>query len=164
MSEPRHLNLWKQRLGRVPESVWEQIDLETLVLADNDLTEVSARIGHLKCLRMLDLGHNRLTRLPDEIGDLDDRLITCHVNGELRQSARLGDMIFGVAETIALISELVPLRRGDIISMGTPSGVGIGFAPPRFLADGDAVTCEIEGVGSLRNIVRFVDSGRKREW
>ena len=97
----------------------------------------------------------------DEIADLDDRLITCHVNGELRQSARLGDMIFGVAETIALISELVPLRRGDIISMGTPSGVGIGFAPPRFLADGDAVTCEIEGVGSLRNIVRFVDSGRK---
>lgn len=97
----------------------------------------------------------------DEVGDLDDLLITCHVNGELRQSARLGDMIFGVAETIALISKLVPLRRGDIISMGTPSGVGIGFTPPRFLADGDTVACEIEGVGSLRNVVRFVDSGRE---
>lgn len=98
----------------------------------------------------------------DEIGDFDELLITCRVNGELRQSARLGDMIFGVAETIALISKLVPLRRGDILSMGTPSGVGIGFTPPRFLADGDTVECAIEGVGELRNTVRFVDSGRSR--
>lgn len=98
----------------------------------------------------------------DEVGDLADVLITCHVNGELRQSARLGDMIFGVAETIALISELVPLQRGDILSLGTPSGVGIGFTPPRFLADGDTVACAIEGVGELRNTVRFVDSGRSR--
>lgn len=99
----------------------------------------------------------------DEVGDIGDLRITCHVNGELRQSARLGDMIFGVADAIALISKLVPLRRGDIISMGTPSGVGIGFTPPRFLTDGDTVTCEIEGVGELHNIVRFVDSGRPSE-
>ena len=49
ISQPQpHLNLWKQRLGRVPESVWKQVDLETLVLADNDLTEVPAKIGDLK--------------------------------------------------------------------------------------------------------------------
>jgi 2-keto-4-pentenoate hydratase/2-oxohepta-3-ene-1,7-dioic acid hydratase in catechol pathway len=96
---------------------------------------------------------------PDELGDLDDLCITCSVNGELRQSGRLGDMIFGVAETITIISNIVPLRRGDIISMGTPSGVGIGFTPPRFLADGDTVECAIEGIGELRNVVRFVDSG-----
>jgi Leucine-rich repeat (LRR) protein len=66
-----HLNLWKQRLGRVPESIWEQTGLETLVLADNDLREISARIGGLKRLRMLDLGHNQLTALPDSLGDLD---------------------------------------------------------------------------------------------
>ena len=100
---------------------------------------------------------------PDELGDLDRLRITCHVNGELRQAAVLGDMIFGVAETIEIVSALVPLRRGDIISMGTPSGVGIGFSPPRFLADGDTVECEIEGIGSLRNVVRFVDSGREHE-
>lgn len=98
---------------------------------------------------------------PEELGDLDRLRITCHVNGELRQSAVLGDMIFGVAETIEIVSALVPLRRGDIISMGTPSGVGIGFSPPRFLADGDTVECEIEGIGSLRNVVRFVDSWRE---
>lgn len=94
---------------------------------------------------------------PDELGDIDELRITCHVNGELRQSATLGEMIFGVAETIATLSALVPLRRGDIISMGTPSGVGIGFTPPRFLQDGDTIVCAIEGIGELRNVVRFVD-------
>lgn len=95
---------------------------------------------------------------PDELGDLDRRTISCHVNGESRQSAMLGDMIFGIAETIAIVSALVPLQRGDVISMGTPSGVGIGFTPPRFLQDGDEVVCAIEGIGQLRNVVRFVDS------
>src|SRR3954463_13087142 len=71
MSSSAHLNLWKQQLGAVPESVWERTDLETLVLADTGLTEVSSRIGGLKKLRMLDLGHNQLTRVPDAIGDLD---------------------------------------------------------------------------------------------
>jgi 2-keto-4-pentenoate hydratase/2-oxohepta-3-ene-1,7-dioic acid hydratase in catechol pathway len=94
---------------------------------------------------------------PDELGDLDSLAITCHVNGELRQAAVLGDMIFGVAETIAIVSALVPLRRGDLISMGTPSGVGIGFTPPRFLQDGDVVVCAVEGIGELRNVVRFVE-------
>jgi Leucine-rich repeat (LRR) protein len=71
MSSSAHLNLWKQQLGTVPESVWERTDLETLVLADTGLAEVSSRIGGLKKLRMLDLGHNQLTRIPDAIGDLD---------------------------------------------------------------------------------------------
>jgi Leucine-rich repeat (LRR) protein len=66
-----NLNLWNQRLGRVPESVWDQVDLETLVLAGNDLTEISAKIGRLRRLRMLDLGHNRLRSLPGSLGDLD---------------------------------------------------------------------------------------------
>lgn len=94
---------------------------------------------------------------PEELGALDELRITSHVNGELRQSAVLGDMIFGVAETIARVSALVPLCRGDIISMGTPSGVGIGFSPPRFLEDGDTVVCAIEGIGELRNVVRIID-------
>ena len=100
---------------------------------------------------------------PDELGDLAGLRLTSRVNGELRQSAVLGDMIFGVAETIAIISALVPLRRGDIISMGTPSGVGIGFTPPRFLADGDAVVCAIEGIGELRNVVRIVAAREEDE-
>lgn len=66
-----HLNLWKKQLGQVPDAVWEQTQLETLVLAENELTNVSEHVGRLKKLRMLDLGHNLLTWLPDSLGDLD---------------------------------------------------------------------------------------------
>ena len=66
-----HLNLWKKQLGRVPDSVWEQTGLETLVLADNQLSEVSEQIGRLRRLRMLDLGHNGLTKAPEALADLD---------------------------------------------------------------------------------------------
>ena len=67
----RDLNLWKKQLGRVPDSVWEQTELETLVLAENGLTEVPDAIGRLKRLRMLDLGHNTLTSVPEGLGELD---------------------------------------------------------------------------------------------
>src|SRR5258708_172823 len=70
-SSPNDLNLWKKRLGRVPDWVWEQTKLETLVLADNELCEVSEQLGRMRTLRMLDLGHNRLTTVPDALGDLD---------------------------------------------------------------------------------------------
>jgi len=64
------MNLWKQHLGQVPPWVWEKTAAETLVLADNDLTEISAEIGNMRQLRMLDLGHNKLATLPDVLGDL----------------------------------------------------------------------------------------------
>ena len=63
------LNLWKKDLGSVPDSVWERTELEALILADNGLTEISARVGGLSRLRMLDLGHNELTRLPESLGN-----------------------------------------------------------------------------------------------
>jgi Leucine-rich repeat (LRR) protein len=71
----RTLNLWKRGLGQVPDSVWDQAELETLVLADNGLTEVSERIGRLKQLRMLDLGHNQLRSLekPTWLASLEGR-------------------------------------------------------------------------------------------
>jgi Leucine-rich repeat (LRR) protein len=69
--ESPNLNLWKKRLGRVPEWVWQRTELETLVLADNQLSDVSVQIERLKKLRMLDLGHNRLTHVPDAVAGLD---------------------------------------------------------------------------------------------
>src|SRR5260370_41179101 len=68
-AEP-NLSLWKKELGVVPAWVWERTELETLVLADNRLTDLSDRIGGLKKLRMLDLGHNKLGQLPDALGEL----------------------------------------------------------------------------------------------
>jgi Leucine-rich repeat (LRR) protein len=77
------------QLGHVPDSVWQQSELETLVLANNNLSELSGQIGRLKMLRMLDLGHNNLVQLPDEIGGLpaltdflylhDNCLPNCHL-------------------------------------------------------------------------------------
>lgn len=90
----------------------------------------------------------------DALPDLPRRGIRCWVNGELRQQALLGDMIFDVTGAIAAISRITPLETGDVIAMGTPSGVAVGFTPPRYLQDGDRVVCEIDGIGRLDNTVR----------
>lgn len=67
---PITLSLWRHRLGKVPESVWQRTELEVVILADNGLTDLPSRIGRLHRLTTLDLGHNELTSLPDSLGDL----------------------------------------------------------------------------------------------
>jgi 2-keto-4-pentenoate hydratase/2-oxohepta-3-ene-1,7-dioic acid hydratase in catechol pathway len=89
----------------------------------------------------------------DEI-DGSNLRIQCRVNGETRQDSNTSDLIFDIPALIESISKSVTLSPGDIIATGTPEGVGIGFNPPRFLADGDVVEVEIEGIGILRNTVR----------
>ena len=95
---------------------------------------------------------------PDELEPFAERVISATVNGEQRQCAVLGQMIFTVADAIAGISRVVALQPGDLIAMGTPSGVGVGFDPSRFLVDLDVVTCAIEGIGELCNRVRVVQA------
>lgn len=80
--------------------------------------------------------------------------IRCTVNGELRQDSTTDLLITSIAEIIAELSQGMTLKAGTIIATGTPSGVGMGFEPPRFLGDGDVIVCEIEGIGTLTNIVR----------
>ncbi len=77
--------------------------------------------------------------------------IRCTVNGELRQDSTTDMLIFGIDHIISDLSQGMTLRAGTIISTGTPSGVGMGFDPPRFLRAGDTVTCEIGGIGTLTN-------------
>ncbi len=77
--------------------------------------------------------------------------LTTYVNGELRQDSHTKHLIFNVATLISDFSKGVTLMPGDIIATGTPSGVGMGFNPPRYLKVGDQVTCEIEGLGTLTN-------------
>jgi 2-keto-4-pentenoate hydratase/2-oxohepta-3-ene-1,7-dioic acid hydratase in catechol pathway len=79
--------------------------------------------------------------------DPSDALITCSVNGQLRQMGSTRDMVFPVHELVAYISSIMSLEPGDLILSGTPSGVGP-------LLDGDEVTVEIEGIGKLQNPVR----------
>lgn len=79
--------------------------------------------------------------------------IRSYVNGELRQNSNTAHMIFDISYVVSELSRGMTLKAGTIISTGTPSGVGMGFTPPRFLKSGDEVVCEIEGIGVLRNCV-----------
>jgi 2-keto-4-pentenoate hydratase/2-oxohepta-3-ene-1,7-dioic acid hydratase in catechol pathway len=83
----------------------------------------------------------------------DNLTVRCWVNDELRQNANTRDLIFDIPTLIEAISAGMTLYPGDIISTGTPMGVGVGFNPPRFLRPGDRVTIEIEGIGKLSNPV-----------
>ena len=73
------------------------------------------------------------------------------LNGEVMQRASTSDMIFGVAETIALLAEVLTLEPGDVIAMGTPAGVGQARTPPVWMKAGDRYEVEIEGIGTLVN-------------
>ncbi|MET3683029.1 2-keto-4-pentenoate hydratase/2-oxohepta-3-ene-1,7-dioic acid hydratase in catechol pathway [Alkalibacillus flavidus] len=90
---------------------------------------------------------------PDEIEDVQKLGIRTYVNDELRQNGNTSDMIFDVKTLIATLSEGMTLEPGDVIATGTPSGVGKGFNPPRFLQAGDVVTVEIDHIGQLVNVV-----------
>jgi 2-keto-4-pentenoate hydratase/2-oxohepta-3-ene-1,7-dioic acid hydratase in catechol pathway len=89
-----------------------------------------------------------------EIPDPHGLAIRCLVNGEVLQDSSTAHMVFGVGEIVAFASEAITLEPGDLIATGTPAGVGYTRTPPRFLAPGDTVTVEIEGVGALTNPVR----------
>jgi len=80
--------------------------------------------------------------------------IECRVNGELRQKASTSQLIFDIAEIISDFSKGLTLKPGDIISTGTPAGVGMGFHPPKWLKSGDIVECSIERIGTLTNRVK----------
>ena len=92
----------------------------------------------------------------DTLPGVADTGIRLSVNGEPRQEGRTSAMIFDIPTLIASLSEGLTLEPGDIIATGTPSGVGYAMEPPRFLADGDTITCEIDGIGRLTNVVRAV--------
>lgn len=77
--------------------------------------------------------------------------ITLRVSGEMRQEATTADMVFKIDELIEVLSAGMTLEPGDILATGTPSGVGAGFMPPRWLKVGDVVEAEVEGIGVLRN-------------
>jgi 2,4-didehydro-3-deoxy-L-rhamnonate hydrolase len=84
-----------------------------------------------------------------ELADPDDLRITCRVNGVVRQDDRTSGLIVGVAALTSFISSVCPLRAGDLCLTGTPAGVGA--AQGTFLADGDVIETDIEGLGTMRN-------------
>ena len=91
---------------------------------------------------------------PDELGDVDALEMWLDVDGERMQSGSTATLIFKVPELIAYCSRFMTLEPGDVISTGTPPGVGMGKTPPRYLGGGEVVTLGIEGLGSQRSKVR----------
>ena len=89
----------------------------------------------------------------DELGDAGDLGIGLKVNGETLQDSRTSDLVFGVRELIAFLSRVATLNPGDLILTGTPSGVGFGLDPQRYLSPGDEVSAWVEGIGELTNPV-----------
>jgi 2-keto-4-pentenoate hydratase/2-oxohepta-3-ene-1,7-dioic acid hydratase in catechol pathway len=90
----------------------------------------------------------------DEMPDTSDLRLTSHVNGEPRQDSSTSDLIFGPRALVGFLSEAITLEAGDLILTGTPSGVGQAMDPPRFLAPGDVVRCEVEGLGVVEHSVQ----------
>jgi 2-keto-4-pentenoate hydratase/2-oxohepta-3-ene-1,7-dioic acid hydratase in catechol pathway len=90
----------------------------------------------------------------DEAGDLDNLHLWLDVNGQRMQDGNTRDMIFNAAFLVHYVSQFMSLQPGDIISTGTPAGVGMGRTPPVFLKEGDQIQLGIDGLGEQRQSVR----------
>jgi len=120
----------------------------------NDVSARDVQVRH----QQWDLGKSFDTFCPmgpwitsaDEMDGRDTR-VRGWVNGELRQDGRTQDMIFDIPTLIETCSRGITLHPGDVIATGTPSGVGMGFKPPKWLAAGDVVKIEIDGIGAIEN-------------
>ena len=89
----------------------------------------------------------------DEIADPHQLAISLSIDGETLQSSNTRELVFKIPELVEYISSITPLLPGDIVSTGTPSGVGLGRTPKRWLQPGETVTITVEGLGSLTNPV-----------
>jgi len=123
----------------------------------NDVTARDVQMRH----QQWDMGKSFDTFCPmgpwivtaDELDGRRTR-VRCWVNGELRQDGPTENMIFDIPTLIETISRGITLYPGDIIATGTPAGVGMGLNPPRYIAQGDVIRIEIDGLGQIEN--RFV--------
>ena len=144
------------KAGRnIPEEDWEEY-----VFGYTILNDVSARDVQLATSQWT-LGKNFPTFGPmgpcivtkDEIPDPHALDISLKINGETLQKSNTRELIFKLPALLAYISKMMPLAPGDVISTGTPAGVGMGRSPQRWLKPGDDVVVEIAGIGSLHNPV-----------
>lgn len=144
----------KQGINIKPEQAEEYIFGYTIV---NDVSARDLQGRHLQWFKgkSLDtfcpmgpyLVHKNEISFPPELN------IKCSINGELRQNSNTRNLIFNIPYIISDLSKGLTLKPGDIICSGTPSGVGMGFEPPKVLKNGDVVECYIENIGKLVNKV-----------
>lgn len=90
----------------------------------------------------------------DEIPNPHNLRLWLTVNGKIMQDGNTDDFIFNIPQIVSYISQFMTLLPGDIISTGTPHGVGLGFSPPKFLSEGDVVELGIDGLGTSRQVCK----------
>lgn len=95
---------------------------------------------------------------PDEIADVNNLRLWLSVNGEMMQDGTTANLIFKIPYLVSYVSQFMTLLPGDIISTGTPAGVGLGFNPPVYLKAGDVVELGIEGLGTSRQTVKAYEA------
>ena len=146
-------------IGRTCKQVSEEEALDYVAgyAAANDVSarDLQRRTSQFSAGKMVDtfgpLGPALVTR--DEVPDPQNLRIQTRLNGQVMQDSNTKMMIFSVAFTISYISQITTLEVGDVILTGTPEGVGFARKPPVYLKEGDVVTIEVEGVGTLSNSV-----------
>ncbi len=139
----------------IPATRWEEH-----VFGYTNFNDVSARDYQMATTQWL-MGKTFDTFAPmgpwlvtaDEIADPHGLDIACEINGEVLQHSNTRQFIFRIPELIAFLSSVFTLEPGDVVSTGTPPGVGFARKPPRFLKPGDEVVVRIQGLGELRNPV-----------
>ncbi len=121
----------------------------------NDLSERAYQLEHggqwvkgKSCPQFSPLGPHLVTK--DEVGDFNNLSMKLSVNGESKQNGNTGTMIFKPAFLVHYLSQYMKLEAGDVISTGTPPGVGLGFNPPQYLKKGDVVELSIEKLGAQK--------------
>ena len=165
---------WEVELGVVIGDTARHVGTEDALahvagyLVVNDLCEREFQLEHggqwvkgKSCDTFGPIGPWLLTA--DEVDDPQDLAMWLEVNGRRYQEGNTRNMIFGVAKLVSYISRYMTLQPGDVISTGTPPGVGLGMKPPVYLRPGDVIELGIDGLGRQRQQVRAYpgDAGRR---
>jgi 2,4-didehydro-3-deoxy-L-rhamnonate hydrolase len=161
---------WEVELGVVIGDTARSVSVEDALshvagyLVVNDVSERDFQFEHggqwvkgKSCDTFGPLGPWLVTR--DDVPDPQNLALWLEVNGHRYQNGHTNTMIFGVAELVSHISHYMTLLPGDVISTGTPSGVGLGQKPPVYLRAGDVIELGIEGLGQQRQQVRADQAG-----
>ena len=140
---------------RIPASAWREHVYGFTIANDVSARDVQFATSQWSMAKSFNtfcpLGPAIVTN--DEIADPHKLAISLSIDGETLQSSNTRELVFGVPELVEYISSIAPLLPGDVVSTGTPGGVGLGRTPKRWLRPGESVTVSVEGLGSLTNPV-----------
>ena len=166
---------WEVELGVIIGEITRDVTMDEAMAhvagyaVINDLSEREFQLEHggqwvkgKSCDTFGPIGPWLVTR--DDVADPQNLALWLEVNGHRYQDGNTRTMVFGVAHLVSYISRYMTLMPGDVISTGTPAGVGLGLKPPTYLKPGDVIELGIEGLGRQRQDVVAYGSGGRTAW